>query len=138
MLAVLDTNIFISAQITPKSNAGKILEEWELGNLEIVISLELLAEIKQAFAYPKVQKYITLTDQELEKYITRIELHSQLVDISETMVEVPTDKNDNHVLATLIASGADWLVSGDSDLLNLQKKYNIITPENFVNKFILS
>jgi predicted nucleic acid-binding protein len=35
MLIVLDTNIFISAQITPKSNAGKILGEWELGNLEI-------------------------------------------------------------------------------------------------------
>jgi putative PIN family toxin of toxin-antitoxin system len=81
---------------------------------------------------------MVLTDQELEKYITRIELHSHLIDISEMMVEVPSDKNDNHVLATLIASGADWLVSGDSDLLNLQKKYNIITPENFVNKFILS
>jgi len=79
---------------------------------------------------------LTLTPQEIDKYITRIELHCKLVDISQINVEVPKDKNDNHVLTTLIASKSSWLISGDNDLLSLSHKFNIITPEKFVSRFI--
>jgi predicted nucleic acid-binding protein len=38
-------------------------------------------------------------------------------------------------LATSIAAKADWLITGDSDLLDLRNTYNIITPHEFVEKY---
>ena len=42
------------------------------------------------------------------------------------------DEDDEMLLATLIAAKADYLVSGDSDLLDLRKSYPIITPAQFL------
>ena len=56
MKIVLDTNIFISGVISPKSNAGKVIQEWQKNSFEIITSLELLEEIKQVLKYPKILK----------------------------------------------------------------------------------
>jgi len=54
--------------------------------------------------------------------------------LRSTSVEVPRDPKDTPILATLIASGADALVSGDRDLLELRGKYPIQTPPEFVRR----
>ncbi len=49
-------------------------------------------------------------------------------------IEYPRDPDDVPVLATLIASGADILVTGDRDLLAPRGKYPIETPAEFVRR----
>jgi len=61
---VLDTNIFISGVISPKSNAGKVIQEWQKNSFEIITSLELLEEIKQVLKYPKILK---ITNWDIKK-----------------------------------------------------------------------
>jgi predicted nucleic acid-binding protein len=46
----------------------------------------------------------------------------------------PRDPDDIPVLATLIASEADMLVTGDRDLLALREEYPIETPAEFVRR----
>ncbi len=41
MKVVLDTNIFISGVISPKSNAGKIIQEWQKNSFEIITQKHL-------------------------------------------------------------------------------------------------
>ncbi len=40
------------------------------------------------------------------------------------------------MLATLVAGQADWLVTGDADLLVLAKQFPILTPAAFVERFL--
>lgn len=42
-----------------------------------------------------------------------------------TPVAVPTDADDDHVIAVAVAAGADLIVSGDRDLLRLERYGNI-------------
>ena len=44
------------------------------------------------------------------------------------------DKNDNPVLGTLIAAGAEYLITGDKDLLALSAEFPIITPAQFLQR----
>jgi predicted nucleic acid-binding protein len=49
-------------------------------------------------------------------------------------LEYPRDPDDVPVHATLIAPGADALVTGDADLLSLRERYAIETPAEFLRR----
>jgi len=63
-------------------------------------------------------------------------LKPQVVSIAGVEADVPADPDDNHLLATLIAGKADWLITGDSDFDELSGQYPIITPGEFVRRFL--
>ena len=46
------------------------------------------------------------------------------------------DPNDLPVLALLVGSGADYLVTGDKDLPALADTYPILRPAEFVDRFV--
>jgi len=54
-----------------------------------------------------------------------------LVDTQGHPAEVATDPSDSPILASLTLSGADALVTGDSDLLALRERFAIVTPAQF-------
>ena len=68
----------------------------------------------------------------------------ELLDIVQTRATVvreqrapsvlPRDSNDTHLLGTLLASKADWLVTGDADLLVLSSVYPIIDATRFLER----
>ena len=66
--------------------------------------------------------------------IRQLYIRAEVVDLRSTSVEVPRDPQDTPILATLVASSADVLVSGDRDLLELRGKYPIQTPAEFVRR----
>ena len=47
---------------------------------------------------------------------------------------VPRDPKDNFILATLIAGKAEYLVTGDADLLALRDRYPVLTPAEFAQR----
>ena len=134
MKLVLDTNIVISGLFAPKSNAGKVVEACFNRQYDLILSEELIAEIEQVLFYPKIRKKLKLTDEEIKNYCSLLKFNFKIVSIKSTDVKVPTDSKDNHVLATLVAGEADYLISGDADLLNLHKKYPIISLRNFIDE----
>ena len=70
-------------------------------------------------------------------YIAEIELLGKVFDITNVGLPVECrDKQDNYLLATLIASDAKYLITGDKDLLCLADKYSIVTPANFADKYL--
>jgi putative PIN family toxin of toxin-antitoxin system len=63
-----------------------------------------------------------------------LRFRAEVVDVKSTHAVVPNDADDAPVLATLIASGADILVSGDQDLLALRDDYAIETAAEFCRR----
>lgn len=136
MKITIDTNIFVSSLLTPKSNNGKIIKFWQNGKFDICLSEPLLTEIARVLNYPKIKKHLQLDDSEIKNYISFLRFYAHFVDIKNVKAVVPKDRKDDHVLATFLASNSDYLISGDDDLLSLKTKYKIISPREFVEKFL--
>lgn len=135
MRIVLDTNIFISGLIKPNSIAGKVIGEWKSNSIELITSIELLNEIKKVLEYPKINKIIKWDTEAIKDYIDYLYFLTTVVDIGGVEYHFDKDPNDNHVICTYIAGKCDWLVTGDKALLEINRRVNVISLEQFVKKF---
>jgi len=131
---VLDTNVLLSGLMAPVGTPGRILAAWFEARFDVVMSIEQLAEIGRVLGYPKIHRKLKWDEQRIEQFIRQLYIRAEVVDLRSTSVEVPRDPQDSPILAALVASGADALVSGDRDLLELRGKYPIQTPAEFVRR----
>jgi uncharacterized protein len=132
--AVIDTNVFISGLMLPKSTPGRIINAWRTGHFSLVLSEPMLAEISRVLGYPKIRKRIGWDNDTISRYVMLLRFEAEISDIRKTAAHVPRDAKDNMVLATLLASQADCLVTGDADLLALADRYPVLAPADFVGR----
>lgn len=134
MKVVLDTNVLISGLAYPNSLPGRIVAAWDLHALRLSMSHFQLDEIARVLGYPKIRKLLGWSDERIESFVRQLMLRVEVVEIEGETARVPADPNDTPILATLIAAGADMLITGDSDLLALRERYPIETPAQFVRR----
>lgn len=134
MRVVFDTNVLISAALFENSVPNQAFQT-ALNNGTILLSLDTLNELNRVLSRPKFDRYVS-TDEREEFLIALVE-RSMLVDISAETVEktkLCRDPKDDKFLAVAVDGSADYLVSGDDDLLVLNpfRSIPIITPVAFV------
>ena len=114
---VLDTNWYLSASINRKSRRTlyKIITD---PDFTIFYSKELLQEYQEVIGRPKFQKIISETH--VLRFLSLI-LPKLIETQITTRVELSRDVKDNYLLAIALKSDADYLVTGDDDLLVLKK-----------------
>ncbi len=134
MKVVLDTNVLLSGLMFPQGAPGRVVAAWREARFKIVISVDQLAEIGRVLAYPKIQRILHWDSLRIEQFIRQLYVRTEVVDLTGTLVEVPSDQDDVPILAALVAAKADALVTGDSDLLVLRDRYPIWTPAEFAHK----
>jgi len=129
MRIVLDTNVLLSGLMTPKGTRGKIVAGWHGAHFDLVLSEPMLEEIRRDLAYPKTYARLGWGEREIARFLLlRLKAGWWIC------ATVPQDAGDNSVLATLLASRAEWLVSGDQDLLVLADRYPILSPLEFADR----
>jgi len=112
--AVIDTNIWISFLIG-KLLAG--LDDYILdGMIEIIISDEQLQEITSVLRRPKFRQYFSTDD--IEEFLSLLYKSVRIVELHHTIKDC-RDEKDNFLLETAIRGKADYIVTGDKDLLVL-------------------
>ena len=79
---------------------------------------------------------IALSDNELNRYVQALRFVADVIDPAGVAVQVPKDRDDDVILATLVAGKADWLITGDAALLALADPYPILTPSHFVARHV--
>lgn len=94
----------------------------------------MLEEIARVLAYPKIVRRLKWDEAKVARYVSLLRFEAEVVNIEGTLASVPNDPDDNPILATLIASAADCLVSGDDDLLSLAQQYPILSPSDFIRR----
>ena len=138
MKVVLDTNVLLSGLMFPGGTPGRIVAAWAEARFEAVFSLDQLAEIGRVLEYPKIRGKLGWDDERIELFIKQLYLRAEVVELGRISgapsVEVPRGPDDAIILATLAASNAAVLVTGDGDLLALRDKYPIETPAEFVRR----
>ena len=115
---VLDTNGWISSYINPYSALARRLKELvESPAIEVLFSQPLREEILRVLRRPKFGKYFSAT--RLAVYETDIQ-EFPLTPVS-TVVTLCRDSKDNFLLALCQDGNADFLITGDQDLLVLER-----------------
>jgi uncharacterized protein len=133
---VLDTNVLVSALLKRDSVPGRLLQAvWE-GTLDLVLSEPLLTELREVLDYPKIRKRLVASAIDTEQFLELLPFFTIQVDLTGVKVPRPRDAADEMVLATFIAAEAEWLVSGDEDLLVLADQFPILSPSAFVARFL--
>jgi uncharacterized protein len=129
---VLDTNVLVSGLAYPGSAPGRIVGIWRQGGLDVVLSRYILDEMVRVL--PRLSR-IHLSSSEIRDLADSLMFLADIVDPdAETDAEQDSslrDPADQQVLATLRASKADYLITGDKDLLALAEKYPVVTPSTF-------
>ncbi|HZB89198.1 MAG TPA: putative toxin-antitoxin system toxin component, PIN family [Terracidiphilus sp.] len=125
---VLDTNVLVSGLAYPSSVPGSIVNVWKQGGLELVLSRFILDEMVRVL--PKLKR-IKLTTAEIRDLADSFMFMAEIVEPSAKKERALRDSTDQQVLGTMLASKADYLITGDKDLLALAGKYPIATPAEF-------
>jgi len=125
---IFDSNIWVSFAI------GKRLEGLKITfadpNIEIFVCQKLLREVREAVLKPKLSKYISA---DRRKMLLEIMEACHFTSIEE-QASISRDPNDNYLLDLVAKTNADFLITGDNDLLVL-KKYRqtaIVTFSSFM------
>lgn len=126
---VLDTNVLLSGTAYPSSIPGKIVSAWRSGSLEVILSQYILDELQRVL--PRLNHRLAWSNLEIRDFVDSLALLADLVDPLETAEPALRDIADQPVLGTFLAAKANYLVTGDKDLLALSANYSIITPANF-------
>lgn len=125
---VLDTNVLVSALAYPGSIPGRILNAWREGEVDLVLSRFILDEMVRVL--PRLPR-IKLTPAEIRDLADSFLFLAEIVEPSSELEVALRDSADQLVLGTLRAAQADYLVTGDKDLLALGERYPIVTPAIF-------
>lgn len=113
---VIDTNIWISFLIG-KSLVG--LSDLIIHDKVILLfSFELLDEVLEVIQRPKLQKYFAKEDA--DELLNLIHHRAVFIEIKAS-TEKCRDKKDNFLLNLCLSGNADYLITGDEDLLVLEK-----------------
>ena len=121
---ILDTNLWISFLITKDFS---FLDKYiETGKVKLVFSEELIQEFLAVSSRPKFQKYFTYKD--IEHLLHVFDTFGVLVRVTSKL-EFCRDIKDNFLLNLATDSKADYLITGDNDLLEIKgvQKTKILT-----------
>jgi putative PIN family toxin of toxin-antitoxin system len=117
MRIVIDTNVLVSALLSPDSPPAVVLQNLlSTPTASILLSPDLLAEYEEVLSRKKFATVFDATDIRL--LLTAIAANSLFI-VPSTVVTACEDADDNMVLALALDGFADCIVSGDNDLLKL-------------------
>lgn len=133
--AVLDANIYVSARIRPQGPPGRILRLLLENQLfQLVGSTAIFDEVQRSLRYPRIRRYLSLSPDEIDRWVIALALIAEPTEGCLKLRAVEKDPDDDKYLIAALEGRAEYLVSGDSDLLALReyKGVSIVTAREFL------
>ena len=125
---VLDTNVLVSGFVYPASIPGKIVTAWRARSVSLVLSRYIIDEMVRIL--PRLSRN-PLSLPEIRDLGESLWFLAEVVEPDGPHDPDLRDPKDQAILATLTTSRADYLITGDKDLLALSDKYRIVSPTDF-------
>jgi uncharacterized protein len=129
MKVVLDTNVLISAFKDEYSYEKRIINEVIAGHVEAYANRQTIQEnrliLLRLLDNPELR-------QELDGFFSQVNLVT-----NRHMINIVRDPEDNKILESAVEAEADYLVTSDSDLLEVGSYQNvqIVRPAEFWVKY---
>jgi uncharacterized protein len=123
---ILDTNVLLSRLLLPESITARAVRRL-LDRTQPIVSEETLRELAETLSRPKFDPYVSLTDR--QRFFELFARVAEWVPVTTTVRRCRDPKDDNF-LELAVDGNADWIITGDKDLLELSpfQSTSILTP----------
>ncbi|HEY9122940.1 MAG TPA: putative toxin-antitoxin system toxin component, PIN family [Bacteroidales bacterium] len=118
---IIDTNIWISFLIG--KNLNGLQNHIENQNIRIITCIEQLIELSEVFKKTKLRRFFK--KDQIEEFFELLDESAECIEIN-TKTDLCRDPKDNYLISLAIDSKADFLITGDKDILELSKVGNTI------------
>ena len=132
MKAVFDTNVLVAAFLTEGLCSGLLLRARKQA-FDLVLCDDIIREFEGI-----LKKKFKLSSNDLYEITSIVsEAASEILDHLSSVPRICRDPNDDMIIACAIDAAADYIVTGDEDLLILKRYKDIIilNPRNFAAIF---
>jgi uncharacterized protein len=123
---ILDTNVLVSRLLLVDSTASRAVRRL-MDRSQPLVSEDTLSELADALSRPKFDSYVSRENR--QRFFELYARVAEWVTISTTIRRC-RDPNDDKFLDLAVDGKADWIVTGDKDLLDFSPYQGIliITP----------
>ena len=130
MIRILpDTNILISS-VFWRGNPYEVVRRGILGEYQLVISAEILDEVVD-----KLRNKFKFPEESIQELIDILMTYCHIIDVTSKF-DVVRDKKDNKIIECAFDGKADYIVTGDPDLLVLKefRGIKIVKAKDFLEE----
>jgi uncharacterized protein len=130
---ILDTNVLISGVLLSKSTSQQLFDRVTEKEI-LLISETIFSEISQTLIRKKFDKYVSL--EKRLNFLANLRQKAEIVEITE-IITICRDSKDNKFLELAVSGKANFIITGDQDLLVLNpfRHTEIITINEFLTRF---
>jgi uncharacterized protein len=131
MRVVLDTSVFFAAFVSREGVCAKVTEIC-LDEHSVFVSEHILAELTR-----NLQKKSRLSWQQVANAIDLITDGTTLIEPTVVPPDAVRDQNDLAVIGTAVTASADFLITGDKDLLVIERygTTEMVSPRQFYDRY---
>ena len=132
--AVLDTNTIVSATINAYGIPHQIVLATYARLFRLITSSVIVAEVQRTLSRPRILRRYPLTPTDLQAVRDLLTREAVTTPLTATVSGVATHPEDDLILATAVSARADYLVTGDRQLLKLgsYQDVRIVSPREFL------
>lgn len=132
---ILDTNVLVSGLLATSGPPRQIIDSWLAGSFTLVTSLYQINELHRVLTYPRIARRLRLTENELAVILRTLEERAEIILSEPDLSGVTRDPKDDAIVACAVKGQADFIVSGDDDLLVLGNYIGIqiVNPRQFIS-----
>ncbi len=127
---VVDTNVFVSAIILPRSSPRQVVDR-ALDQGLLLLSDATVGELREVLSRSKLDRYVSREERAL--VLAQIGRTAEFVPIIQ-LVRQCRDPKDDKFLEIALNGRADVIITGDADLLTLHpwRGIEILSPKQFL------
>jgi putative PIN family toxin of toxin-antitoxin system len=119
MRIVIDPNLLVSYLLTHRGPIAQIIDvHLAHEDFTLLICTQLLEELDRVLQYARFQRYFN--NETRLRFVALIAAQGELVDAPDESPRIVRDPKDDYLIACSLAGNADFLVSGDKDVLELK------------------
>lgn len=135
--AVVDANVIISAVIAPLGSPRRLYDAWREGRFVLVTSPAIIEAVARKLLHPKIRHRYGVSDEERETVLSLLRGQAEMAPGVAEIQPGSRDPDDDKVVAAALETEAEFLVTGDNDLLTLgaYRGIPIVSPAEFMQQF---
>jgi len=133
--AVFDTNLLVSYLFVHRPPIATLLDiHLAAEHFTLITAPSLLSELALVLRYPRLQCYCD--SPQADRFVALIAALSEVVELAVNIPVISHDPDDDLIIACAVVGRADFIVSGDKDLLTLNQvgRISILTATEFLQR----
>lgn len=127
--------MLVSAFLQQQGVSAELLRTLETGGLRLCLAPEILAETRQTLILKRhIRGRFGYPDDDVEEYLNWLVERARFIGNLSLLRVVPRDPDDDMIVACAIKADADYIVTRDKHLLEVDglRGIAVVTPEAFM------